>query len=167
MRKRHSSITMFDIIIHTIKCVIFNQRPGCQNYLLSQQEQHRIRHMQTFQNIPYPLLSPSTTYLTADNFANYFTRKTTSNSTQFSAPLTHELTANTHPADHLLSSFFPLTEGEVSNLFLSSHPTISPHISCKLFPLHFCLRSHTSSTHTSLLTGISHHIQAGSGNPTA
>ncbi len=123
MRKRHSSITMRDIIIHTIKCVIFNQRPGCQNYLLSQQEQHRIRHTQTLQNIPYPLLSPSTTSLTADTFANYFTRKNTSISTQFSAPLTHELTANTHPADHLLSSFSPLTESEVSNLILSSHPT--------------------------------------------
>ncbi len=151
MRKRHSSITMLDIIIHTIKCVIFNQRPGCQNYLLSQQEQHRIRHMQTFQNIPYPLLSPSTTSLTADNFANYFTRKTTSNSSQLHSPMSVQQTLTQRtifcPPSFLLQKVKCLI---FSYLATPQYPLISP----ASYSLCTSAFAHTHHQHTHLFSQV-------------
>ncbi len=54
-----------------------------------------------------------------------------------------------HTWPHVTSLSLFFTEDEVSKLILSSHATTcpldqSPHISCKLFPQHFCLHLHTS-----------------------
>ncbi len=67
------------------------------------------------------LSSPTpTTSLIADDFATFFTNKTSSISSQFSAPHMQEL----KPTTSIVKT--PLTEAEVSKLLLSSHPTTCP-----------------------------------------
>ncbi len=70
-----------------------------------------------------------------------FTNKTSSISSQFSAPHIQELKPTTSIAKTPLIAFCPLTEVDVSKLLLSSHPT-----TCPLDPI-------PSHPHTSLLTG--------------
>ncbi len=103
-------------------------------------------------------LSPSTTSLTADDFATFFTNKTRSISSQFSAPQTQELKPTTSTDKTPNFSFCPLTEAEVSKLLLSSPPT-----TCHLDPIPSHLLQAISPTllpalthiiNTSLLTGI-------------
>ncbi len=128
--------------------------PYFQVFILPQKVQQRIWHTQYLQNIQLSPLSPSTTSLTADDFATFFTNKTRAISSQFSPP-TQKLKPTTSTAKTPSFSFCPLTEAEVSKLLLSRHPTTrpldqSPHTFSKQSPLHSYQHSHTSSTHLSL-----------------
>jgi len=118
--------------------------------------------LQTLQDIQlyhlYPPPLPPTSSLIADDFANVFTNKTTTISSQFSAPHTQEQRPTTPSARNILSSFSPLTEAEVSNLHLSSHPT-----TCPLDPIpshllqtisHTLLQALTHTINPSLQPGI-------------
>ncbi|KAG1929291.1 hypothetical protein F2P79_023064 [Pimephales promelas] len=69
---------------------------------------------------------PPTSSLTADDFANFFTNKTTTISSQFSASRTQEPRQPSPPANNPLFSFTPLTKEEVSKLLLCTHPTDCP-----------------------------------------
>ncbi len=59
-------------------------------------------------------------------FATFFTNKTRSISSQFSAPQIQELKPTTSSAKTPVFAFCPLTGVEVSKLLLSSHPTTCP-----------------------------------------
>ncbi len=100
--------------------------PHCQGFILPQQDQQRIWHTQSLQNIQLSPLSSSTTSLTADDFATFFTNKTSSISSQFSALRMQELKPTTSTDKTPLLSFCPLMEAEVSKPLLSSHPTTCP-----------------------------------------
>jgi len=138
--------------------------PHCQGFILPQQDQQRIWHTQSLQNIHLSPLSPSTTSLTADDFATFFTNKTRSISSQFPAPHTQDLKPTTYTDKTPLFSFSPLTEAEESRL-LSSHPTTCPldSIPSNLL-LHSYQHSHTS-THLSLQAPSQLHSSR-LGNPT-
>ncbi|KAI2650823.1 C2 domain-containing protein 3 [Labeo rohita] len=84
----------------------------------------------TFNSLLCPPTPPPTTSITADDFATFFTNKTTTISSQFSAPHIQELIQKTSTANTPLFSFCPLAEAEVSKLPLSSHPT-----TCLLDPI--------------------------------
>ncbi len=117
--------------------------PHCQGFILPQQDQQRIWHTQSLQNIQLSPLSSSTTSLTADDFATFFTNKTRSIRSQFSDSHTQELKPTTSTDKTPLFSFCPLT---VSKLLLSSHPTTCP---LDPIPSHLLQAiSHTSSTWT-------------------
>ncbi len=88
----------------------------------------------------------------------FFTEKTRTISSQFSPPHTQDLQPTTSTAQPPIFSFCPLTEAEVSKLFLSSH-----HTTCPLDPIpshlfqaisHTLLPALTHIINTSLLTGI-------------
>ncbi len=107
----------------------------------------------------------STTSLTADDFFTFFTNKTSSISSQFSAPHMQELKPTTSTDKTPVFDFCSLTEAEVSKLHLSSHPT-----TCPLDPIPSLLLQAISP---SLLPALTHYqhisphlpqcIQAGSG----
>ncbi len=143
--------------------------PYCQGFILSQQDQQHIWQTQSLQNIKLSPLSPTTTFLTADNFATFFTNKTRSISSQFSAPHMQELKPTTSAAKTPLFAFCPFTEEEVSKLLLSSHPTTCPNpLTPSPSNLSFTLTStHTHHQHISPHRHLPKCIQAGSGNPTA
>ncbi len=100
--------------------------PHWQGFILPQQDQQRIWHTQSLQNIQFSPLSPSTTSLAAYDFAIFFTNKTSSISSQFSAPHMQDLKPTTSIAKTPIFAICPLTEAEVSKLLLSSHPTTCP-----------------------------------------
>ncbi|KAI2668510.1 putative glycine dehydrogenase (decarboxylating) subunit 1 [Labeo rohita] len=93
----------------------------------------------------------------SDDFATFFTNKTTTISSQFSAPHVQELIPTTSTANTPLFSFCPLSEAEVSKLLLSSHPTTRPldpipsHLLQAISPA--LLPALTHIINTSLLTG--------------
>ncbi|KAI2665844.1 hypothetical protein H4Q32_022950 [Labeo rohita] len=99
----------------------------------------------------------TTTSITADDLATFFTDKTTTISSQFSAPRIQELIQTTSTANTPLFSFCPLSEAEVSKLLLSSHPTTCPldpipsHLLQAISPT--LLPALTHIINTSLLTG--------------
>ncbi len=88
----------------------------------------------------------------------FFTDKTKTISSQFSASLTQDLQPTRSTAQTPIFSFCPLTEAEVSKLLLSSHPTTCPldpipsHLLQAISPT--LLPALTHIINTSLLTGI-------------
>jgi len=103
----------------------------------------------TFNSLLCPPPPPPTSSLTADDFANFFTNKITTISSQFSASHTQEPRLPSPPANNPLSSFSPVTEEEVSKLLLSSHPT-----TCPLYPIPSHLHRAISPTLQPALTHI-------------
>ncbi len=105
-----------------------------------------------------PPSQPPTTSITADDFATFFTDKTRTISSQFSPPHTQSLQPTTSTVQPPIFSFCPLTEAEVSKLFLSSHPTtclldpIPSHLLQAISPT--LLPALTHMINTSLLKGI-------------
>ncbi len=102
---------------------------------------------------------PPTTSITADDFATFFTDKTRTISCQFSPPPTQDLQPTRSTAQTPIFSFCPLTEVEVSKLFLlSRHPTtclldpIPSHLLQAIFPT--LLQALTQIINTNLLRGI-------------
>lgn len=94
--------------------------------LLPKQNQQHLRHPETIQNILLSSLSPPTSSsLTADDFASYFNDKLATINNQISTPLTHSQTPPTHIP--LFTCFSPLTENEVSEILCASRPTTCPH----------------------------------------
>ncbi|KAI2645720.1 putative RNA-directed DNA polymerase from transposon BS [Labeo rohita] len=93
----------------------------------------------------------------ANDVATFFTNKTTTISSQFSAPHIQELILTTSTANTPLFSFCPFSEEEVSKLLLSSHPTTCPldpipsHLLQAISPT--LLPTLTHIINTSLLTG--------------
>ncbi len=89
---------------------------------------------------------------------HFFTDKTRTISSQFSPPHTQDLQPTTSTAQTPIFSFCPLTEGEVSKLLLSGHPTTCPldpipsHLLQAISPA--LLPALTHIINTSLLTGI-------------
>ncbi len=112
----------------------------------------------TFTSLLCPPSPPSTTSITADDFATFFTNKTKTISSQFSPPLTQDPQPTRSTAQTPIFSFCPLTEAEVSKLLLSSHPTTCPldpipsHLLKAISPT--LLPALTHIINTSLLTGI-------------
>ncbi len=112
----------------------------------------------TFNSLLCPPSPPPTTYITADDFATFFTDKTRTISSQFSPPQTQDLQPIISSAQTPIFSFCPLTEAEVSKLLLSSHPTTCPldpipsHLLQVISPT--LLPALTHIINTSLLTGI-------------
>ncbi len=105
------------ILIHfnNLHFIFLCWSPHCKGFILPQQHQQRIWHTQSLQNIQLsPLSSPSTS-LTADDFATFFTNKTRSISSQFSAPHTKELK--------------PTTSTDKTPLFSSSRRPKYPNLS--------------------------------------
>ncbi len=141
-----SLLSSFSAEVHTAKSSHFhnkiNNAPDMRNLF------------RTFNSI----LSPSTTSITADDFATFFTDKTKAISSQFSPPLTQDLQPTRSTAQTPIFSFCPLTEAEVSKLLLSSHPTTCPldpipsHLLQAISPT--LLPALTHIINTSLLTGI-------------
>ncbi|KAI2665785.1 hypothetical protein H4Q32_022883 [Labeo rohita] len=111
----------------------------------------------TFNSLLCPPTPPPTTSITADVFASFFTDKTTTISSQVSAPHVQGLIPTTSTANTPLFSFCPLSEAEVSKLLLSSHPTTCPldpipsHLLQAISPT--LLPALTHIINTSLLTG--------------
>ncbi len=112
----------------------------------------------TFSSLLCPPPPPPTTFITADDFATFFTDKTRTISSQFSPPRTQDLQQTTPTAQTPIFSFCPLTEMEVSKLLLSSHLTTCPpdpmpsHLPQAISPT--LLPELTHIINTSLLTGI-------------
>ncbi|KAL0146873.1 hypothetical protein M9458_057812, partial [Cirrhinus mrigala] len=111
----------------------------------------------TFSSLLCPPKPPPTTSITAGDFTTFFTDKTTTISSQFSAPHVQELIQTTSTANSPLFSFCPLSEAEVSKLLLSSHPTTCPLDPIPSHPLQAIsptlLPALTHIINTSLLTG--------------
>ncbi len=141
-----SFLSSFSAEVHTAKSSHFhnkiNNAPDMRNLF------------RTFTSLLCPPSPPSTTSITADDFATFFTNKTKTISSQFSPPLTQDPQPTRSTAQTPIFSFCPLTEAEVSKLLLSSHPTTCPldpipHTFSKLSLPHSYQHSHTSSTHLS------------------
>ncbi|KAI2655879.1 Pro-Pol polyprotein [Labeo rohita] len=136
-----SLLSSFSVQVHTTKSSYFhnkiNNAPETRNLF------------KTFNSLLCPPTPPPTTSITADDFATFFTDKTTTISSQFSAPHIQELTPTTSTANNPLFSFCPLSKAEVSKLLLSSHPTI-----CPLDPIPSHLLQATSPTLLPALTHI-------------
>ncbi len=113
-----SLLSYFSAEVHTAKASYFH------NKINSASDTCII--FKTFNSLLCPPPPPSTTSLTADYFATFFTNKTSSISSQFSAPHMQEFKPTTSISKTPLFAFCPLTEGEVSKLLLSSHPTTCP-----------------------------------------
>ncbi|KAI2642978.1 hypothetical protein H4Q32_030860 [Labeo rohita] len=144
-----SLLSSFSAQVHTAKSSYFhnkiNNAPDTR-YLFK-----------TFNPLLCPPTPPPTTSITADDFATFFTDKTTTISSQFSAPHVQEIIQTTSTANTPLFSFCPLSEAEVSKLLLSSHPTTCPldpipsHLLQAISPT--LLSALTHIINTSLLTG--------------
>ncbi|KAI2655565.1 hypothetical protein H4Q32_017981 [Labeo rohita] len=113
-----SLLSSFSAQVHTAKSSYFhnkiNNAPDTRNLF------------KTFNSLLCPPTPPPTTSITADDFATFFTDKTTTISSQFSAPHVQELIPTTSTANTPLFSFCLLSEAEVSKLLLFSHPTTCP-----------------------------------------
>ncbi len=113
-----SLLSSFSAEVHTAKSSHFhnkiNSAPDMRNLF------------KTFNSLLCPPPPPPTTYITADDFATFFTDKTKTISSQFSPSLTQDLDPTRSTAQTPIFSFCPLTEAEVSKLLLSSHPTTCP-----------------------------------------
>ncbi|KAI2646674.1 hypothetical protein H4Q32_029396 [Labeo rohita] len=144
-----SLLSSFSAQVHAAKSSYFhikiNNAPDTRNLF------------KTFNSLLCPPPPPPTTSITADDFATFFTNKTTTISSQFLAPHVQELIPTTSTANTPLFSFCPLSEAEVSKLLLFSHPT-----TCQLDPIPSHLLQAISPTflpalthiiNTSLLTG--------------
>ncbi|KAI2654622.1 hypothetical protein H4Q32_011391 [Labeo rohita] len=111
----------------------------------------------TFNSLLCPPPPPPSTSITADDFATFFTNKTTTISSQFLAPHVQELIPTTSTANTPFFSFCPLSEAELSKLLFSSHPTTCPldpipsHLLQAISPT--LLPALTHIINTSLLTG--------------
>ncbi|KAI2645286.1 hypothetical protein H4Q32_028264 [Labeo rohita] len=111
----------------------------------------------TFNSLLCPPAPPPTTSISADDFATFFTNKTTTISSQFSSPHIQETIQTTSTANTPLFTICPLSEAEVSKLLLSSHPTTCPldpipsHLLQAISPT--LLPALTHIINTSLLTG--------------
>ncbi|XP_073691345.1 uncharacterized protein [Garra rufa] len=144
-----SLLSSFSTHVHTAKSSYFhnkiNNAPDTRNLF------------KTFNSLLCPPPPPPTTSITADDFATFFTEKTTSISNKFSAPHIQELKLTTPTAETPLFSFHPLSEAEVTKLLLSSHPTTCPldpipsHLLQAISPT--ILPALTHIINTSLLTG--------------
>ncbi len=155
-----SLLSSFSAEVHTAKASYFH------NKINSTSDTRNL--FKTFNSLLCPPPPPPTTSLTADDFATFFTNKTSSISSQFSAPHMQELKPTTSIAKTPLFAFCPLiaykciihsfinsfTEAEVFKLLLSSHPTPCPldpipsHLLQAISPS-LLQHSHTSSTHIS------------------
>ncbi len=143
-----SLLSSFSAEVHTAKSSHFhnkiNSAPDMRNLF------------RTFNSLLCPPPPPPTTYITADDFATFFTDKTKTISSQFSPSLTQFHLHST--AQTPIFSFCPLTEAEVSKLLLSSHPTTCPldpipsHLLQAISPT--LLPALTHIINTSLLTAI-------------
>ncbi|KAI2646130.1 hypothetical protein H4Q32_024583 [Labeo rohita] len=144
-----SLLSSFSAQVHAAKSSYFhikiNNAPDTRNLF------------KTFNSLLCPPPPPPTTSITADEFATFFTNKTTTISSQFLAPHIQELIPTTSTANTPLFSFCPLSEAEVSKLLLSSHPTTCPldpipsHLLQAISPT--LLPALTHIINTSLLTG--------------
>ncbi len=142
-------LSSFSAEVHTAKSSYFhnkiNSAPDTRNLF------------KTFNSLLCPPPPPPTTSITADEFATFFTDKTRTISSQFSAPHTQDLQPSTSTAKTPIFSFCPLTEAEVSKLLLSNHPTTCPldpipsHLLQEISPT--LLPALTHIINTSLLTG--------------
>ncbi len=144
-----SLLSSFSAEVHTTKASYFH------NKINSVSDTRNL--FKTFNSLLCPPPPPPTTSLTIDDFATFFTNKTRSISSQFSAPHTQELKPTTSTDKTPLFSFCPLTEAEVCKLLLSSHPTTCP---VDPIPSHLLqatspslLAAFTHIINTSLLTG--------------
>ncbi len=145
-----SLLSSFSAKVHTAKSSHFhnkiNNAPDMRNLF------------RTFNSLLCPPSPPPTTFITADDFATFFTEKTKPISSQFSPPLTQDLQPTRSTTQPPIFSFCPLTEAEVSKLLLSSHPTTCPldpipsHLLQAISPA--LLPALTHIINTSLLTGI-------------
>ncbi len=145
-----SLLSSFSAEVHTAKSSYFH------NKINSSSDTRNL--FKTFNSLlcPPPPPPPATS-LTANDFATFFTNKTTTISSQFSVPHTQELKPTTSTAKTPLFSSCPLTKAEASKLLLSSHPTtctidpISSHLLQAISPT--LLPALTNIINTSLLTG--------------
>ncbi|CAM4572394.1 unnamed protein product [Leuciscus chuanchicus] len=112
-----SLLSSFSVDIHAAKSSYFHNK-------INSSSNTRLL-FKTFNSLLCPPPPPPASSLTADDFAHFFTKKTTAISSQFSAPHTQEPRPTPSTANTPLSSFSSLTEEEVS-LLLSSHPTTCP-----------------------------------------
>ncbi|XDV17968.1 hypothetical protein PO909_023756 [Leuciscus waleckii] len=112
-----SLLSSFSVDVHAAKSSYFHNK-------INSSSNTRLL-FKTFNSFLCPPPPPASS-LTADDFANFFTNKTTAISSQFSAPHTQEPRPTPSTANIPLSSFSSLTEEEVSTLLLSSHPTTCP-----------------------------------------
>ncbi len=143
-------LSSFSAKVHTAKSSHFhnkiNNAPDMRNLF------------RTFNSLLCPPPPPPTTSITADDFANFFTNKTKTISSQFSPPLIQDPQPTRSTAQTPIFSLCPLTEAEVSKLLLSSHPTTCPldpipsHLLQAISPA--LLPALTHIINTSLLTGI-------------
>ncbi|XP_050984421.1 uncharacterized protein LOC127176675 [Labeo rohita] len=101
-----SLLSSFSAQVHAAKSSYFhikiNNAPDTRNLF------------KTFSSLLCPSPPPPTTSITADDFATFFTNKTTTISSQFLAPHIQELIPTTSTANTPLFSFCPLSEAEVS-----------------------------------------------------
>ncbi|XDV37705.1 hypothetical protein PO909_007268 [Leuciscus waleckii] len=113
-----SLLSSFSVDVHAAKSSYFHNK-------INSSSNTRFL-FKTFNTLLCPPPPPPAPSLTADDFANFFTNKTTAINGQFSAPHTQEPRPTPSTANIPLSSFSSLTEEEVSTLLLSSHPTTCP-----------------------------------------
>ncbi|XDV50661.1 hypothetical protein PO909_019679 [Leuciscus waleckii] len=113
-----SLLSSFSVDVHAAKSSYFHNK-------INSSSNTRLL-FKTFNSLLCPPPPPPASSLTADDFATFFTNKTTAISSQFSAPHTQEPRPTPSTANTPLSSFSSLTEEEVSTLLLSSHPTTCP-----------------------------------------
>ncbi len=145
-----SLLSSFSAEVHTAKSSQFHNKINCTPDMRNL--------FRTFNSLLCPPSPPPTTYITADDFATFFTDKTKTIRSQFSPPLTQDLQPTRSTAKTPIFSFCPLTEAEVSKLLLSSHPTTCPqdpthsHLLQAISPT--LLPALTHIINTSLLTGI-------------
>ncbi len=145
-----SLLLYFSTEVHTAKSSHFhnkiNSAPDMRNLF------------RTFNSLLCPPPPPPTTYITADDFAAFFTDQTKTISSQFSPSLTQDIQPTRSTAQTPIFFFCPLTEAEVSKLLLSSHPTtclldpIPSHLLQAISPT--LLPALTHIINTSLLIGI-------------
>ncbi len=121
-RSRYQSLlSSFSAEVHTAKSSHFhnkiNSAPDMRNLF------------RTFNSLLCPPSPPPTTSITADDFANFFTDKTRTISSQFSPPHTEDLQPTTSTAQTPIFSFCPLTEALThiinTSLFIGIFPTVS------------------------------------------
>ncbi|KAI2642373.1 hypothetical protein H4Q32_026077 [Labeo rohita] len=142
-------LSSFSAQVHTAKSSYFH------NKINNAPDTRKL--FKTFNSLLCPPTPPPTTSKTANVFATFFTDKTTTISSQFSAPHVGELIPTTSTANTPVFSFCPLSEAEVSKLLLSSHPTTCPldpipsHLLHAISPT--LLPALTHIINTSLLTG--------------
>ncbi|CAM4575233.1 unnamed protein product [Leuciscus chuanchicus] len=139
-----SLLSSFSVDVHAAKSSYFHNK-------INSSSNTRLL-FKTFNSLLCPPPPPPASSLTADDFATFFTNKTTAISSQFSAPHTQEPRPTPSTANTPLSSFSSLTEEEVSTLLLSSHPT-----TCTLDPIPSHLLQAISPT---LLPSLTHIINS-------